>query len=115
MGLGRCHCIIVLRQSSAFWSNFYSFSCFCPHLTDANSLIPDVESWPYFICVVTGGLARAQQPLQFGHGQGRRDALAVLSVRRPGAAPGPREPGHKRHLPCNQTLMNIIEQNRRKL
>lgn len=64
----------------------------------ANLLISDIEPRPHFICVVTGCFAGAQQPLQLGHGQSRRDALAVLSVRRPGAAPGPREPGHKRHL-----------------
>lgn len=48
--------------------------------------------------MVTGCFPRAQQLLQLGHGQGRGDALRVFSVRRPGAAPGPGEPGHERHL-----------------
>lgn len=50
--------------------------------------------------MVAGSFARAQQPLQLGHGQQRGHALGVFSVRGPGAAPGPGEPGHKRHLIC---------------
>lgn len=48
--------------------------------------------------MVAGCLARVEQPLQLGHGQDRGGAFGVLSVRRPGAAPGPREAGHERHL-----------------
>ncbi len=66
--------------------------------THADSLVSDVEPRPHFVCVVAGRLAGAQEPLQLGHRQVRGDALGVLSVRRPGAAPGPGEPGHERHL-----------------
>lgn len=65
---------------------------------DVNSLISNVEPWPDFVCVVAGRFARAEEPLQLGHAQLRRGAFGVFSVRRPGAAPGPREPGHERHL-----------------
>ena len=63
-----------------------------------HSLVSDIKSWPHFIGMVAGSLAGVQQPLQLGHGQDRRHALRVFSVRGPGAAPGPREPGHERHL-----------------
>lgn len=63
-----------------------------------NSLISNVEPWPHFVCMVTGRFARVEEPLQLGHAQIRGGAFGVLSVRRPGAAPGPREPGHERHL-----------------
>lgn len=63
-----------------------------------NSLISNVQPWPHFVRMVTGRLARAEEPLQLGHAQVRGGAFGVLSVRRPGAAPGPREPGHERHL-----------------
>ena len=63
------------------------------------SLVANVEPRPHLIRVVTGGFPRVQEALQLGHGQDRRDALRVLPVRTPGAAPGPGEPGHERHLP----------------
>lgn len=96
MGLGRwlLHCktkvLLSVQMFLVFSASIVDFN--------GNSLIPDIEPRPHFICVVAGGFPRAQEPLQFRHGQGRRDALAVLSVRRPGAAPGPGEPGHKRHF-----------------
>lgn len=63
-----------------------------------NSLVSYIEPWPHFVCMVTGGFARVKEPLQLGHGQVRGGAFGVFSVWRPGAAPGPREPGHERHL-----------------
>lgn len=68
-----------------------------------DSLVSDVEPRPHFVCVVAGGLPGAQQPLQLGHRQDRGDALGVFPVRRPGAAPGPGEPGHERHLIWNNS------------
>lgn len=68
-----------------------------------NSLISDVEPRPHFVCVVTGCFARVQQPLQLGHAQGTGDALGVFPAWRPGAAPGPGEPGHERHLGNRET------------
>lgn len=79
-----------------------------------NSLVSNIESRPHFICVVAGGLAGVEEPLQLGHAQVRGDALRVLSVRRPGAAPGPGEPGHERHFPWKTRgtcLRNITENN----
>lgn len=66
-------------------------------LSGPNSLVSDVEPRPHFVRVVAGRLARAQQPLQLGHAQVRR-RFGVFPARRPGAAPGPGEPGHERHL-----------------
>ena len=62
------------------------------------SLVSDVEPRPHFVGMVTRRLARVEEPLQLGHARDRGGALAVLSVRGPGAAPGPGEPGHERHL-----------------
>lgn len=67
-------------------------------MINADSLVSDVEPRPHFVCVVTGGFARVQEPLQLRDAQVSGDPIRVFSVWRPGAAPGPGEPGHERHL-----------------
>lgn len=66
--------------------------------TGRDSLVSDVEPRPHFVRVVTGGFPRVQEPLQLRHAEGTGDPVRVLPVRRPGAAPGPGEPGHESHL-----------------
>jgi len=62
-----------------------------------DSLVSDVEPRPHLVRVVAGGLPGAQEPLQLGHRRRRGGAPRLLPARRPGAAPGPGEPGHERH------------------